>query len=77
MEKFGKIDIDELERLKTELFEKASDPLINDAYKMIESLEKTLITVVTNHIGYVEWACKQIHPDVENPFKDLLSQSQD
>lgn len=53
-EKLGNIDIEQLELIKAELFEKASDPLINDALVMIMKLEKELVTVVLNHKHYCE-----------------------
>lgn len=56
----GGINIEELEQLKSDLFDKASDPLINDALIMIQKLEKLTHNMVMNHNEYVGWAVRTI-----------------
>ena len=60
MDMLGKIDLDKLDDIKAELFEKGSDPLMSDAYQMIRELENTIVTMTLNHNQYVQWAVEQI-----------------
>lgn len=60
MDMLGKIDLDKLDAIKAELFEKGSDPLMSDAYQMIRELENTIVTMTLNHNQYVQWAVEQI-----------------
>lgn len=60
MEMLGKIDLDKLDAIKADLFEKASDPLMSDALQMIKDLESTIVTMTLNHNQYVQWAVEQI-----------------
>ena len=48
----GNIDIEKLEAIKAELFEKGSDPLMSDAYLMIKELENLIVTMTLNHQHY-------------------------
>lgn len=60
MDMLGKIDLDKLDQIKSDLFEKAGDPVISDALQMINDLESTIVTMTINHNNYVKWVVEQI-----------------
>jgi len=73
----GKIDIDTLEAIKAELFEKGNDPLMNDAYLMIKELENTIVTMTLNHQEYCRLAVKEIKRYQDRSIEDSWTQNPD
>ena len=73
----GNIDIEKLEAIKAELFEKGSDPLMSYAYLMIKELENLIVTMTLNHQHYCQWAAKEIKRYKDRIIEDSWTKNPD